>query len=151
MSAHLVQVSTSPGGMPKLARAEAVVYLDGVADDWQKNRKYHGGRDRAVCLFSVELYDRLRAQFQIDLPPGSVGENFTTVGIDLDALGPGDELAVGTCRIQVAQVREPCRSLSRWDKRLAKAMFGHSGWVCRVLVGGTVRPGDPVAVERATR
>ncbi len=149
MPATLIQLSTSPGGMPKLPRPEAVVTIDGVDGDWQANRKYHGGRDRAICLFSVELYDRLREQFQIDLQPGSVGENFTTRGVDLDALGPGDVLAVGPCRIRVTKVREPCRSLHRWDKRLMQAMLGHSGWVCRVLDGGTVRPGDPVTVERS--
>ena len=144
----LVQVSTSRGGMPKLARAESVVTLDGVGDDWQRNRKYHGGRDRAVCLFGAEGYDRLRVEYDIDLRPGDVGENFTTAGIELDTLGPGDTLAVGACRIQIVDVRVPCRSLDQWDKRLLKAIKGHSGWVCRVLVEGTVRPGDPVVVER---
>ena len=149
MPATLVQVSTSPGGMPKVARHAASVTIDGVDGDWQTNRKYHGGRDRAICLFSVELYDRLRAEFQIDLQAGSVGENFTTVGINLDALGPGDVLAVGPCRIRITKVREPCRSLSQWHPKLLKSMVGHSGWVCRVLDGGTVRPGDPVTVEGA--
>ena len=147
MPATLVQVSTSRGGMPKVALPDAAVTVDGVGDDWQANRKYHGGRDRAVCLFSVELYDRLRGQYQIDLPPGSLGENFTTAGVDLDALAVGDVLAVGGCRVAVTAVRVPCRSLDRWDKRLMRAIKGHSGWVCRVLTEATVRPGDPVVVE----
>ena len=133
--------------MPKLPLSEAAVTVDGVADDWQNNRKYHGGRDRAVCLFSVELYDRLRDEHQIDLQPGSVGENFTTAGVDLDAIGPGDELTVGPCRIRITGVRTPCRSLHQWDPRLMKAITGHSGWVCSVLVPGTVRPGEVVRVE----
>jgi MOSC domain-containing protein YiiM len=147
----LIQVSTSKGGMPKLAVLEAAVTVDGVGDDWQRNRKYHGGRDRAVCLFSVELYDRLRDGYGIDLAPGSVGENLTTRGVDLDALRPGDVLAVGPCRIQLADVREPCRSLNLWDTRLLKAMVGHSGWVCRVLREGTVRPGDAVTLDPSDR
>ena len=147
MPATLIQVATSRGGMPKLACPEAAVTIDGVDGDWQANRKYHGGRDRAVCLFSVELYDRLRDEHQIDLRPGDVGENFTTAGIDLDQLGPGDVLRVGPCRIRITKVRVPCRSLDQWDKRLMTAIASHSGWVCRVLDGGTVRPGDVVAVE----
>jgi len=147
MPGTLVQVSTSPGGIPKLPLPEAAVTVDGVADDWQKNRKYHGGRDRAVCLFGVEGYDRLRREFQIDLAPGSLGENFTTAGLDLDRLAAGDVLRVGACRIELTQVREPCRSLDQWDRRLKKAILGRSGWVCRVLDEGTVRPGDAVIVE----
>ena len=77
-----------------------------------------------------------------------MGENFTTAGIDLDALAVGDVLAVGPCRVQVTDVRTPCRSLHQWDPRLMKAIKGRSGWVCRVLAGGTVRPGDNVVVER---
>ena len=147
MGGSLVQVSTSPGGMPKLAHPEAAVTFDGVGDDWQTNRKYHGGRDRAVCLFSVELYDWLRAEYGIDLVPGSVGENFTTAGVDLDALSPDDVLSVGACRIQITGVRVPCRNLNQWDPRLLKVIKGRSGWVCRVLTEGTVRPGDGVFVE----
>ncbi len=60
MAAVLIQLSVSGGGMPKLAVPEARVTRDGVADDWQLNRKYHGGCDRAVCIFSDELYDWLR-------------------------------------------------------------------------------------------
>jgi len=56
MPGTLVQINVSGGGMPKIPVAGAQVSRDGVAGDWQTNRKYHGGRDRAVCLFSQELY-----------------------------------------------------------------------------------------------
>jgi MOSC domain-containing protein YiiM len=73
----LIQVNVSPGGMPKLAVAGPVrVTVDGVPGDWQKNRKYHGGPARAICLFSTELYAEL-AREGVELSPGSVGENFT--------------------------------------------------------------------------
>src|SRR5882724_3912669 len=93
----LVQISASPGGMPKLAvdGGAAGVTFDGIPGDWQKDRKHHGGRDRAICLFSEELYAWLRDDHAIDLENGSVGENFTTRGIDLDALDVGDRLRVG--------------------------------------------------------
>ena len=59
MNATLVQVNVSAeGGMPKLpVRAGARVTRDGVDGDWQRNRKYHGGPNRAVCIFSEELYE----------------------------------------------------------------------------------------------
>ncbi|MDB5323839.1 MAG: uncharacterized protein JWN40_5470 [Phycisphaerales bacterium] len=129
--------------MPKLAVAQARVSTAGVAGDWQKNRKYHGGPSRAICLFSTELYDRLR-EFGIDLTPGAVGENFTTTGIDLQRLGKGDRLKVGECTIEITDVRVPCRNLKRWNEALPELIVGFSGWVARVVEEGEVRAGDLV-------
>jgi MOSC domain-containing protein YiiM len=142
----LRQISVSGGGMPKLAVDSAVVTADGVGDDWQKNRKYHGGPDRAVCLFSAELYDWLRTEQGIDLRFGSVGENFTTEGLDLLKLAPGSRLRVGACEIEVTAIRVPCRSLHQWHPSLMKIIQGRSGWVCRVNTPATVRAGDRIEV-----
>jgi MOSC domain-containing protein YiiM len=142
----VVQVNTSPGGMPKVAvEGSAHVSKDGVEGDWQKNRKYHGGPDRAVCLFSVELYRELEAD-GVALRAGDVGENFTTEGIDLQRIGPGSRLRVGEVLIEVTKVRVPCRSLDRWDKRLMGMMKGRSGWMAKVVEEGVVRAGDAVEI-----
>jgi MOSC domain-containing protein YiiM len=147
--ATLLQLSISNGGMPKLHVAEARVHRDGVGNDWQLNRKYHGGCDRAVCLFSQELYDWLRDEHHIDLVPGSVGENFTTVGLDLQSIRPGDRLRVGDCLIEITRVREPCRSLNQWHPDLLKIIVGHSGWLARVIESAVVRPGDAIGLIQA--
>jgi MOSC domain-containing protein YiiM len=144
MPATLIQVSVSKGGMPKLPLPEAYVHRDGVGDDWQLNRKYHGGCDRAVCIYSEELYDWLRAEHQIDLIPGSVGENFTTRGLDLQTIQPGDQLRVGSCLIEITKVRAPCKSLNQWDPRLLQVIVGRSGWLARVIEPAVVRPGDSI-------
>lgn len=132
--------------MPKLPILAARVTFDGVPGDWQKNRKYHGGRNRAICLFSEELYNWLRAEFKIDMSFGQVGENFTTRGIDLNALKPGDQLRVGGCTIQITNVRVPCSNLKKWDARLPYVIEGHSGWVAKVVIEGDVKPGDAIEV-----
>jgi MOSC domain-containing protein YiiM len=146
MKGTLRQLSISSGGMPKLPVESAEVTATGVGADWQTNRKYHGGPDRAVCLFSVELYDGLRSEHGIDLVPGSLGENFTTEGFDLMALKPGRRLRVGRCVIEVTDIRVPCRNLNRWHPSLMKIVQGRSGWVCRVNTAATVRPGDAIEV-----
>jgi MOSC domain-containing protein YiiM len=144
MHGTLLQLNVSPGGMPKLPVLFARVTPAGVDGDKQRNRKYHGGPDRAVCLFSTELYDRLR-EFGIDLVPGSVGENFTTTGIDLQRLAKGDRLKVGgACLIEITNVRVPCASLKKWDADLPELIVGFSGWVAKVIAEGTVHPGDRI-------
>ena len=148
MRGTLVQLSISPGGMPKLAVPSALVSAQGVAGDWQRNRKYHGGADRAICLFSAELYDALREE-GIDLKWGSVGENFTTQGIDLSSLSPGTRLSVGDCKIEILEMRDPCRSLDQWDKRLKTLIKGRSGWMAKVLKESVVHAGDPIHLERS--
>jgi MOSC domain-containing protein YiiM len=143
----LTQLSVSPGGMPKLAILSAHVTKDGVPGDWQRNRKYHGGPDRAICLFSEELYGWLRAEYKLDLVPGSVGENFTTRGIDLNKLRPGDRLRVGdSCTIELTDVRVPCTNLKKWHPDLKEIVEGRSGWVARVITEGDVKSGDAVEV-----
>lgn len=144
MRGKLIQLNVSPGGMPKLPVASARVTVDGIEGDWQLNRKYHGGPDRAVCIFSEELYSWLRDDYGIDLQSGSVGENFTMRGIDLDAVGPGDRLRVGACVIEITAVRVPCRNLKKWHEDLHKIIEGRSGWVAKVIEEGEVKPGDEI-------
>jgi MOSC domain-containing protein YiiM len=144
MPGRLVQLNVSAGGMPKIAVTDAQVSRDGVAGDWQTNRKYHGGPDRAVCIFSQELYAWLADEHGIALEPGSIGENFTTAGVDLLALRKGDRLRVGECVIEITNVRVPCKNLLQWHPRLPKAIQDHSGWVAKVIEEAMVRPGDTI-------
>ena len=146
MTGFLAQLNVSPGGIPKTAVLFAHVSRDGITGDWQRNRKYHGGPDRAVCLYSEELYADLRAE-GIDLVNGAVGENFTTRGVNLQHLAKGDRLRVGAeCIIELTEIRVPCRTLTKWDTNLPRMIQGRSGWVARVITEGTVRPGDPIEV-----
>lgn len=147
MRATLLQVNVSRGGMPKRPVMMAAISAAGLEGDWQKNRKYHGGPDRAICLYSEELYAWLRDECGVDLSPGDLGENFTTIGLDLLALSPGDRLRVGGadgCTIELTAVREPCRQLKLWHPNLHKTIIGRSGWMARVLKAGWVKPGDSI-------
>ena len=60
--ARIAQISRSGGGVPKRAIASARVTTLGLDGDVQRNRKLHGGPERALCLFSLERVELRVAQ-----------------------------------------------------------------------------------------
>jgi hypothetical protein len=72
MGATLVQLNVSKGASRSCRSNSARVHrASGVDGDAQKNLKYHGGPNRAVCLYSTELYAQLRAE-GIDVDSGGL-------------------------------------------------------------------------------
>jgi MOSC domain-containing protein YiiM len=80
-SARIVQISVSPGGVPKRAVSSARVTTLGLEGDVQRDREHHGGPERALCLFSQERIRALQAEGH-PVTPGSIGENVTLEGLD---------------------------------------------------------------------
>lgn len=127
--------------MPKLPIPEARVMFNGVVGDVQRTPKVHGGPDRAICLYSEELYQWLRDQ-GVNVSPGQIGENFTTRGLDLSTLARGDRLRIGSSIIEITKVRVPCHQLRKWDPDLPEIIMGRSGWMAKVIEEGTARLGN---------
>jgi MOSC domain-containing protein YiiM len=138
-----VQINISQGGMPKLPISEALVTFNGIIGDHQATPKVHGGPDRAVCIYSEELYQWLREQ-GVAVTAGQIGENFTTRGLDLSTLARGDRLRIGGCVIEITKVRTPCNQLRKWDPDLPEIIIGRSGWMAKVIEEGMARSGDRI-------
>lgn len=139
--------------MPKLPVAEARLTVNGVAGDRQRNLEAHGGVDRAICLFSLEVIEALQAEGH-SIRPGSSGENLTLAGLEWAVLKPGDRLRIGeVVRLEIVKYTEPCRFNAQWflDGNFNRInQKKHPGWsrlYARVLAEGVVRPGDRVTVE----
>jgi MOSC domain-containing protein YiiM len=157
---HVFQINVHPkGGVPKQAIASARVTSNGVAGDKQRNRRFHGGPQRAVSLYSHEHIQALQAEGH-PITPGSTGENLTIGGLDWAALGIGDQLQIGgQLRIEITGYAAPCSNISAsfaggQIARLSQKL--HPGWsrlYAKVLNEAEVRAGDPVVVvsdERRT-
>ncbi|MGA6829285.1 MOSC domain-containing protein [Nitrospira sp. NS4] len=153
---HVHQVSVSDGGVPKKPVLEGRVTERGVEGDRQRNLKFHGGADRAVCLFSLDLIERLQEEGHA-IEPGSSGENLTLAGLDWAQIRPGVRLAIGPdLRLEVTSYTVPCGHNARWFrdgefKRISQKH--HPGWsrvYARVLREGVVRAGDQVTIEAGT-
>jgi len=152
MSAELrggvVSVCSGPGGIPKRPVPEAQVAAEGLTGDCHRFEQ-HGGLDRAVCLFSMEDYAALQADGVACRPPGAFGENLLIEGLDFDVLEIGDRLFVGDeVELEIHDQREPCGTLLSLDQRFPDLLTGRSGWLCRVIAGGTLRPGQMLRVVR---
>ncbi|MDE3050208.1 MAG: MOSC domain-containing protein, partial [Nitrospirota bacterium] len=90
---HVHQINVSDGGVPKRPVREARVTERGLEGDRQRNLKVHGGPDRAVCLFSLELLERLQDEGH-PIDAGSSGENLTLAGLEWELIRPGVVLSV---------------------------------------------------------
>ena len=144
LAGTVTAVCVGPGGIPKVPVPSAHVGALGLEGDAHRFR-LHGGANRAVCLFSVEDYASLARDGVAAEPPGAYGENLTTERLDYTRLRPGDRLRVGAeVVLELFDVREPCGTLKKLDRRFPNLMVGRSGWVCRVVAEGTVRTGDPI-------
>ncbi|MDM4764349.1 MOSC domain-containing protein [Galbitalea sp. SE-J8] len=109
---------------------------------------------RQVHLIHGELLDDVAAAgFAVE--PGELGENITTRGIALLDLPRDTELAVGTARVRVTGLRNPCLQIDAFSDGLLREIVGRdaSGNVVRkggvmavVIASGVVRAGDPVRV-----
>ena len=149
---RLTSINRSDGGVPKLPVPAAQVTAAGVVGDRQRNLKYHGGPDRAVCLLAQEVIDDLAAQGH-PIRPGSTGENLTIAGIDWSSLAPGAQLRVGAAVVlEITIHTKPCSKIagSFRDGAIArldqKANPGRSRLYARVLTSGAISVGDVVMV-----
>lgn len=150
---HIHQISVSDGGVPKKPVREARVTLQGVEGDRQRNLKVHGGPDRAVCLYSLDVIERLQ-QAGHSIEPGFSGENLTLAGLDWELMRPGVRLSIGPdVELEVMSYTSPCSHNARWFhdgdyQRISQKK--HPGWsrvYAKVLKAGVVRPGDQVNVQ----
>jgi MOSC domain-containing protein YiiM len=115
---------------------------------------------RQVHLLAGELLTELRTA-GFDVGPGELGENITTVNLDLLALGAGTRLRLGeTAVIELTGLRNPCRQIDDFqpgllrrvlDRDAAGDLVRRAGVMGVVHVGGVVHPGDRITVTLAAR
>jgi len=148
------QINVSRGSVPKRAIASATVDARGVLGDAQTDLRHHGGPERALCLFPLELIRSLQAEGH-DIEPGHLGENVTTVDLDWQRVVPGARLRLGDrLVIVITGYAAPCWKNARWftdgdfNRLNQQSQPGRSRVYARVLVPGDLRTGDPIALDK---
>lgn len=127
----------------------------GLEGDEQADLKVHGGPEKAIHHYAAEHMQHWRTLFPehaSTFQPGCFGENISATGLTEEMLCIGDELQLGTARVQVCQGRQPCWKLNAHiglpEMAAQFQRSGRTGWYYRVLEAGIVKSGDAITVQR---
>lgn len=144
------QINISDGGVPKEAVDRADVGERGICGDRQDDTKHHGSPGQALCLWSLEVITQLQAEGH-PIGPGRAGENITTTGLDWPSMTQGQQFRLGdTLQIELTSPAIPCGKNAQWfsDRNYQRIHHevhpGDARWYAKVLVGGSIAPGDSI-------
>jgi MOSC domain-containing protein YiiM len=151
----IYQLNCSNGGVPKLPVGEAELTPTGLVGDRQRYPIIHGGPQRALCLYSLEVIQALQAEGH-PIYPGSIGENVTVAGLDWSSLAPGRRLALGDeVVIELTSYANPCRNIrgsfgdGKFKRVSQKQNEGQSRLYARVIRTGKLAVGQAVRLLNA--
>jgi MOSC domain-containing protein YiiM len=126
----------------KTAVTTAELKIEGFIGDGVANLEFHGGVDRAVCIYPYEHYSKWEKLFNKKLKLPAFGENITTIGMTEAEVHIGDIYKIGDTVIQVTQGRVPCSTISSFnqEKEFLKLVYETSltGYFFRVIEEGTI-------------
>ncbi|MNI20852.1 6-N-hydroxylaminopurine resistance protein [compost metagenome] len=121
--------------------------LDG---DGQADLRFHGGEDKALCVYCEEHYAYWAKILGKELEFGAFGENLTVRGLLESDVCIGDIFKLGEVIVQVTQPRQPCYKLAKKHENSEMVErvqdTGYTGYYLRVLQEGFV-PAKPL-IER---
>lgn len=109
----VVGLHVSSGGVPKNAVDRVAAEWGGVVADAQRDRRHHGRPFQALCLWSAEVIDGLRAEGHL-VAPGCAGESVTIAGVDWSSLRPGVHVRIGDVVGEITSYATPCHKIARW-------------------------------------
>ena len=140
-SGEVVSVNISEEkGTVKHPVAEIVIDDRGVVGD------AHAGQwHRQVSLLAQESIDAFAEDTGRETRPGEFAENVTVNGLDLTRTAILDRFQIGEVSLEVTQIGKECHGdRCAIFREVGQCVMPKEGLFCRVLGGGTIRPGDLV-------
>lgn len=151
--ARPIASKTGETGIYKEPAGAVEITRSGLAGDAICDTENHGGVDQAIYIYGEGDYAWWTAELDREMEPGMFGENLTVSELESADYAIGDRFHIGDgIVLEVTAPRIPCGTFAQrmGDPQFVKR-FRHAerpGLYCRVLVPGTVQPGDRVTVER---
>ncbi|MEO8217820.1 MAG: MOSC domain-containing protein [Acidobacteriota bacterium] len=147
-------INVSDGGVPKRPVDSAALTVNGLVGDTQAELEVHGGPERALSLFSLEVISMLQEEGH-PIEPGSTGENITISGMDWSHVVPGTRLHIGDeVQVEISNFAPPCKTIidSFVDGEFVRISHrlhpDQSRVYARVLKTGMIRQGDAISIGR---
>jgi MOSC domain-containing protein YiiM len=131
----------------------------GFNGDFQVDKRFHGGPDKAVYLYPHEHYLPWQQELGLPelLPFGAFGENLTIEGLLEPEVRMGERFRIGSALVEVTKPRMPCVKLAlkfgRPDMVRRMHQNERSGFYVSVIEEGAVEAGDEIerVLERPDR
>lgn len=150
----LAAILTSPASLEPVTSHESIEVVAGVGlagDRYATGKGFYSGMtewDAHVTLIQQEAFDRLLVEHGVQLSPNELRRNLVTRGVNLDIL-LGRDFRIGErVLLRTRKLWPPCAHIVKCSGRVE--IFKYLGKQCgigaSVLVGGTIRVGDPIVV-----
>lgn len=136
---------------PEVTTGPIAVGYRGLDSDVQRIRKHHGRVWQAVCLWSGDVIDVLRAEGH-PVGPGTCGENLVVRGLDWAALRGGMRLRFDSgLELELTDHATPCKTIAEsfLDRDFRRISEQRQPGISR-LYAKTVTDGALVAGDRIT-
>ena len=132
-----VNLSTEKGTIKRPAE-QIVVDERGVVGD-----AHAGAWHRQVSVLGRDSVERFEEVAGRKIAPGEFAENILVHGIDLREVAILDRFRIGDVELEVTQIGKECHGdTCAIFREVGTCVMPKEGIFCRVLHGGTVRPGD---------
>ena len=143
--------ATTVGGVPKPSVESIEVKTLGIKDEIIRDKKHHGGADKAVCLLSQDVLQQLQNNGH-PIAGGSTGENIL-IDVSFESLQPGVQLKFHEVELEITMAASPCKTISdsfigqNFNELSDKKYPGRTRWYARVLVEGTIHEDELVTIN----
>lgn len=143
--------ATTVGGVPKPSVDSIDVETLGIKGEIIRDKKHHGGVDKAVCLLTQDVLQQLQDDGH-PIVGGSTGENIL-IDVPFDSLQPGIQIEFREVKLEITMAASPCKTIGdsfinqNFNAISDKKYPGRTRWYARVLVEGTVQQNEQLTIN----
>jgi MOSC domain-containing protein YiiM len=150
----LIAILTSTASQQPMTSHDSIEVIANVGlagDRYATRNGFYSGMsdwDAHVTLIQQEPFDALAADHGVALDPKELRRNLVTRGVNLIPLIGREFRVGGQVVLRARKAWPPCAHIVKWSGRteIFQYVAKHCGIGADVLVGGTIRVGDPIAV-----